>query len=110
MRKQVGEKECLRLQQEYRYAEAVLKKDSEDITRQGMSHQQARYQLAERTARLECENEQRLQAERVLRQELSDARDLAETTKGMIISEGRTAIHRAEEATEAQAEKRRCGV
>ena len=71
-----------------------------------MSHQQARYQLAERTARLERENEQRLQAERALRQELSDARDLAEATKSMIISEGMTAIHQAEESTEARAQER----
>ena len=71
-----------------------------------MSHQQARYQLAERTAKLEREHEQRLQAERALRQELSDARDLAEATKSMIISEGRTAIHQAEELTEARAEER----
>ena len=31
---------------------------------------------------------------------------MAETTKSMIISEGRTAIHQAEESTEAQAEER----
>ena len=53
VKKQVAEKEFLRLQQEYLYAAAVLKKENEEITRQGMSHQQARYQLAEHTAKLE---------------------------------------------------------
>ena len=106
VKKQVAEKEILQLQQEYLYVAAVLRKENEEITRQGMTQQQVRYKLAERTAMLERENEQRRQAEHVLRQELGDARELAETTRSVIISEGRAAIHRAEESTEARAEER----
>ena len=76
------------------------------MMRQGRALQQERQELAERVAKLERENDQRRRTERTLRQEWGDAQSSAEVAQNMIISEGRAAIHRAEEVTEARAEER----